>query len=92
MDEETVPAGFPFGTDYDQLAKSLGKAIPAQLKKVRGKLNVPRERFHLVGAGQYQWAGLQRLRNIPRSIISWKGLRHRRRREETMNAGSMRFI
>jgi hypothetical protein len=59
MDEETVPAGFPFGTDYDQLAKSPGKAIPAQLKKVRGKLNVPRERFHLVGAGQYQWAGLQ---------------------------------
>jgi hypothetical protein len=58
IDEETVPTGFPFGTDYDQLAQSLRKAIPSQLKKVRGKLNVPRERFHL-DAGQYKWAGLQ---------------------------------
>jgi hypothetical protein len=59
VDEETVPAGFPFGKEYEQLAKSLHKPIPAQLKKVRGKLNVPRERFHLVGPGLYGWAGLQ---------------------------------
>jgi hypothetical protein len=59
IDEETVPAGFPFGTDYEQVAKSLHKPIPPQLKKVRGKLNVPRERFHLIAADQYQWAGLQ---------------------------------
>ena len=59
IDDETVPAGFPFGKDYENLAKSLHKPIPAQLKKVRGKLNVPRERFHLVGTGQYKWAGLQ---------------------------------
>ena len=58
IDEETVPAGFPFGTDYEQLAKSLRKTIPAQLKKVRGKLNVPRERFHLIDGGQYKWAGM----------------------------------
>jgi hypothetical protein len=59
IDEETVPAGFLFGKDYEHLAKSLHKPIPAQLKKVRGKLNVPRERFHSVGPGLYSWAGLQ---------------------------------
>jgi len=59
VEEETVPEGFEFGTDYDDLAKKLKKAIPAKLKKVRGKLNVPRERFHSVGKSQYKWAGLQ---------------------------------
>jgi len=59
VEEETVPAGFPFGVDYEHLAKKLQKLIPPQLKKVRGKLNVPRERFHAVARGQYAWAGLQ---------------------------------
>jgi type I restriction-modification system DNA methylase subunit len=59
MAEETVPEGFPFGVDYDVLEKKLKKELPAKLKKVRGKLNVPRERFHSVGPGQYQCAGLQ---------------------------------
>ena len=59
IEEETVPDGFPFGIDYDDLKKRLKKDIPAKLKNVRGKLNVPRERFHLVGPGQYKWAGLQ---------------------------------
>jgi hypothetical protein len=43
----------------DELEKKLKKEPPAKLKKVRGKLNVPRERFHSVGQGQYKWAGLQ---------------------------------
>jgi hypothetical protein len=59
VEEETVPDGFPFGVDYDELEKKLKKEPPAKLKKVRGKLNVPRERFHSVGPGQYKWAGLQ---------------------------------
>ena len=59
IDEETVPEGFEFGTEYEELAKKLKKEIPAKLKKVRGKLNVPRERFHSVGKTQYKWAGLQ---------------------------------
>jgi hypothetical protein len=59
IEEETVPAGFPFGVSYDSLAEKLKKEIPAKVKKVRGKLNIPRERFHSIGAGQYQWAGLQ---------------------------------
>jgi hypothetical protein len=59
VEEETVPEGFPFGLDYDELKKKTKKEVPAKLKKVRGKLNVPRERFHSVGQGQYKWAGLQ---------------------------------
>ena len=59
IEEETVPVGFSFGVAYDALAKSLKREIPAKLKKVRGKLNVPRERFHSIGAGQYRWAGIQ---------------------------------
>jgi hypothetical protein len=55
VEEETVPEGFPFGVDYDKLKK----APSAKLKKVRGKSNVPKERFHSVGPGQYRWAGLQ---------------------------------
>jgi hypothetical protein len=59
VEEETVPEGFPFGLDYDELEKKLKKEAPAKLKRVRGKLNIPRERFHSVGRGQYKWAGLQ---------------------------------
>jgi hypothetical protein len=59
VEEETVPEGFPFGVDYDELEKKLKKEVPAKLKKVRGKLNVPRERFHSVGGSAYKWAGLQ---------------------------------
>lgn len=59
VEQETVPEGLPFGVDYDELAKKLKQELPAKLKKARGKLNVPRERFHSVGPGQYKWAGLQ---------------------------------
>jgi hypothetical protein len=59
IDEETVPEGFPFGVSYEDLERKLKKAVPAKLTKVRGKLNVPRERFHLRGKSQYLWAGLQ---------------------------------
>jgi hypothetical protein len=56
VDEETVPAGIPFAKPWDELEKKkldgLNKA-----RKVRGKLNVPRERFHLVGKNVYSWAG-----------------------------------
>ena len=59
VEEETVPEGFPFGVAYDLLEKKLKKEAPGKLKKVRGKLNVPRERFHSVGRGTYKWAGQQ---------------------------------
>ena len=59
VDEEAVPEGFPFAIAYDELEKKLRKSIPAKLRKVRGKLNVPRERFLLRNRTQYLWAGLQ---------------------------------
>ena len=59
IDEETVPEGFPFGISYDDLEEKLKKPVPAKLAKVRGKLNVPRERFHLREKSTYLWAGLQ---------------------------------
>jgi len=59
IDKETVPEGFRFGTPYEELEKKLKKKIPQKLKSVRGKLNVPRERFHQRGKTTYLWAGLQ---------------------------------
>jgi hypothetical protein len=50
--EETVPAGIPFGVAY----KKLKQSVSAQVKKIRGKLNVPRERFWLTAEGLYQVA------------------------------------
>jgi hypothetical protein len=67
VDEETVSVGFPFGMDYAELEKKFKKKPPAHLKKVRGSLNVPRERFHSVGPSQYKWAGLQ-FRDAPQKI------------------------
>lgn len=59
IEAETVPAGFPFAISYDDLEKKLRKKVPAKLRSIRGKLNVPRERFHRHDDGTYSWAGLQ---------------------------------
>ncbi len=59
VDEETVPGGIPFGGAYEDVEKKLKWKIPGTVRKVRGKLNVPRERFHLHDKTQYLWAGLQ---------------------------------
>ncbi len=59
VDKETVPEGFPFATPYEELEKNVKKSVPAKLRKVRGRLNAPRERFHLRGRAQFLWAGLQ---------------------------------
>ncbi len=58
IEDETVPAGFPFGVPYEDLER-LKKKVPAKLRSIRGKLNVPRERFHRHDDGTYSWAGLQ---------------------------------
>jgi len=57
VNDETVPEGIPPAVPWDQLEKK-GK-IPAKVKSIRGKLNVPRERFHLTSDGRYHWAGKQ---------------------------------
>ena len=59
LDEETVVENIPFGVSYEELEKKLKRKIPGNVSKVRGKLNVPRERFHLRDKTQYLWAGLQ---------------------------------
>jgi hypothetical protein len=59
VDDETVPEHIPWATPYDELEKKRKIKVPAKVKSVRGKLNVPRERFHLRGKTQYLWAGLQ---------------------------------
>jgi hypothetical protein len=59
VDEETVTQGIPFGVPFEELEEKLKRKIPGNIPKVRGKLNVPRERFHLRDKTQYLWAGLQ---------------------------------
>jgi type I restriction-modification system DNA methylase subunit/PAS domain-containing protein len=57
--DETVPAGIPPAVSWDDLAAKK-KWTTAQLKKaqnVRGKLNVPRERFQITGGGEFVWVG-----------------------------------
>jgi len=58
IDEETVPEGIPWAVPYDDLEKKKVR-VPAKVRNVRGKLNVPRERFHLRNKTQYLWAGLK---------------------------------
>jgi len=55
----SLPAGFSFAVPYDDLERKLKKKVPAKLRSIRGKLNVPRERFHRNKDGTYSWAGLQ---------------------------------
>jgi hypothetical protein len=59
MDEETVPEGVPWAVPYEDLEKKRKTEIPPEVKSIRGKLNVPRERFHLRGKSEYLWAGLR---------------------------------
>lgn len=59
IEDETVPAGFPFAVPYEDLERRLRRKVPAKLKSIRGKLNVPRERFHRHDDNTYSWAGLQ---------------------------------
>ena len=53
--EQSVPDNIPAAVPWDKLEKKL--KIPAAVKRIRGKLNVPRERFCVTTDGQYLWAG-----------------------------------
>lgn len=55
IEAETVLSGIPPGTSWEELEKK-GIKTNAQVKKVRGKLNVPRERFRRKKDGTYVWA------------------------------------
>jgi hypothetical protein len=57
--DESVPAGIPPAVSWDDLAAKK-KWKPSELKKaqaVRGKLNVPRERFRVAATSEFVWAG-----------------------------------
>jgi hypothetical protein len=59
LNDESVPAGIPPAIPWDELAAKK-KWTRTQLKKaqaVRGKLNVPRERFRHTEDGQCIWVG-----------------------------------
>lgn len=59
MLDQSVAHGIPPAVPWDQLAAKK-QWLPAQLKKaqsVRGKLNVPRERFQQMSPTQFVWAG-----------------------------------
>jgi hypothetical protein len=50
--EQTVPEGIPFAIPYDKIKQS----VPKNVQRIRGKLNVPRERFWVTTAGEYRVA------------------------------------
>ena len=58
INSETVPEGIPFAKPWNEL-EAKGIKIPPKVKNIRGKLNVPRERFRLRGKDEYLWAGLE---------------------------------
>jgi hypothetical protein len=55
--EQTVPDDIPAAVPWDELEKK--RKIPAAVKRIRGKLNVPRERFRVTASGGYVWAGVK---------------------------------
>ncbi len=52
---ESVPDGIPPAVPWAELEKKM--TVPKQAMTVRGKLNVPRERFRQRKDGSYVWAG-----------------------------------
>jgi len=72
VNSATVAEGIPFAVAWDDLEKQIQKnppewakkdkrglwAVPNSVRALRGKLNVPRERFHLRARDLYLWAGL----------------------------------
>jgi hypothetical protein len=59
VDDETVPEGIPFAVPYEDLEKK-GIKVPGKVRKIRGKLNVPRERFRSRSRTSYIQASLER--------------------------------
>ncbi len=50
--EQSVPEGLPYAVPWSELEKSHN--VSAAVKKIRGKLNVPRERFWVTADGLYR--------------------------------------
>ncbi len=50
--DQSVPEDIPWAVPWDELEKQKVK-VPARVKRIRGKLNVPRERFRSTPKGLY---------------------------------------
>jgi hypothetical protein len=55
VNDETVPEGIPPAVPWDELAKK-GIKVSGNTKSIRGKLNVPRERFTITATGHFRQA------------------------------------
>jgi hypothetical protein len=55
--ESAVPEWIPPAMPWEEVEKKFKTKVPARAKKIRGKLNVPRERFRVREDGQFVWAG-----------------------------------
>lgn len=55
--ESTVPDWIPAAMEWEHVEKKFKNKVPARVKRIRGKLNVPRERFRTSEDGKYYWAG-----------------------------------
>ncbi len=55
--ESAVPDWIPPAMPWEQVEKKHKKKVPGRAKRIRGKLNVPRERFRVSDDGEYLWAG-----------------------------------
>jgi hypothetical protein len=53
--DQTLPENIPFGVSWKDLEKKLPN-VPASAKRIRGKLNVPRERFWVTRDSLYRVA------------------------------------
>jgi hypothetical protein len=54
--DQSVRENIPYAVEWEKLEKKM--KIPAAVKSLRGKLNVPRERFRVTPDGLYVVAGL----------------------------------
>ncbi len=50
--EQSVSENLPFARPWEEVERT--HSVPAQAKKIRGRLNVPRERFWTTPAGEYR--------------------------------------
>jgi hypothetical protein len=57
--ESAVPEWIPPAMPWEQVEKKFKTKVPARAKKIRGKLNVPRERFRVREDGKFVWAGVR---------------------------------
>jgi len=53
--EQSVPDNIPAAVPWEKIKTK----VPAAVKRIRGKLNVPRERFRVTADGHYVWAGMK---------------------------------